>query len=31
MRSNFTKYAIVGCISILWVAFVGAVLGGFLA
>ena len=31
MRSNFTKYAVVACIGLIWLAFVGVIIGGLLA
>ena len=31
MRSNYVRVAAVGCMGLLWIAFVGAVLGGLIA
>lgn len=31
MKSNYFRIAIVGCLGLLWITFVGAVLGGLIA
>jgi hypothetical protein len=31
MNSNYYRAALVGCLALLWVAFVGGILGGLVA
>jgi len=31
MKSNLVRVVTVGCLGLLWIAFVGAVLGGLIA